>query len=111
MFLTSLRGGKAFAAEQKIRELKARISKLYVQKLRVSSKKIIELSTANMNIQPSKKYGFSPEEVERRALESERLRIVCNMHRLKKTDELNQRQDRYDKKKYSRKRKKLRENF
>ena len=111
MFLTSLRGGKAFAAEQKIRELKARISKLYVQKLRVSSKKIIELSTANMNIQPSKKYGFSPEEVERRALESERLRIVYNMHRLKKTDELNQRQDRYDKKKYSRKRKKLRENF
>ena len=111
MFLTSLRGGKAFAAEQKIRELKARISKLYVQKLRVSSKKIIELSTANMNIQPSKKYGFSPEEVERRALESERLRIVYNMHRLKKTDELNQRQDRYDKKKHSRKRKKLRENF
>ena len=111
MFLTSLRGGKVFAAEQKIRELKARISKLYVQKLRVSSKKIIELSTANMNIQPSKKYGFSPEEVERRALESERLRIVYNMHRLKKTDELNQRQDRYDKKKYSRKRKKLRENF
>ena len=111
MFLTSLRGGKAFAAEQKIRELKARISKLYVQKLRVSSKKIIELSTANMNIQPSKKYGFSPEEVERRALESERLRIVYNMHRLKKTDELNQRQDRYDKKKYSRKRKKPRENF
>ena len=69
------------------------------------------MSTANMNIQPSKKYGFSPEEVERRALESERLRIVYNMHRLKKTDELNQRQDRYDKKKYSRKRKKLRENF
>ena len=64
-----------------------------------------------MNIQPSKKYGFSPEEVERRALESERLRIVYNMHRLKKTDELNQRQDRYNKKKYSRKRKKLRENF
>ena len=30
MFLTSLRGGKAFAAKQKIRELKARISKLYV---------------------------------------------------------------------------------
>ena len=63
MFLTSLRGGKAFAAEQKIRELKARISKLNIQKLRVSSKKITEMSTANMNFQPSKKYGFSPEEV------------------------------------------------
>ena len=42
------------------------------------------MSTANMNIQPSKKYGFSPEEVERRALESEKFRIVYNMHRLKK---------------------------
>ena len=28
MFSTSLRGGKAFAAEQKIRELKTRIAKL-----------------------------------------------------------------------------------
>ena len=33
MFSTSLRGGKAFAAEQKIRELKARISKLNVQSI------------------------------------------------------------------------------
>ena len=33
------------------------------------------------------------------------------MHRLEKTHKLNQRQDRYDKKKYDRKRKKLRENL
>ena len=33
MFSTSLREGKAFAAEQKIRELKARISKLNVQSI------------------------------------------------------------------------------
>ena len=33
MFSTSLRGGKAFAAEQKIRELKTEISKLKSQKL------------------------------------------------------------------------------
>ena len=78
---------------------------------KVSPKKITEMSTANMNIQPSKKYGFSPEEVERRALESERFRIVYNMQRLEKTDQLNQRQDRYDKKKYSRKRKKLRDDL
>ena len=32
MFSTSLRGGKAFATEQKIRELKTRISKLKGQK-------------------------------------------------------------------------------
>ena len=39
MFSTSLRGGKAFAAEQKIRELKTRISKLDGQKLKISPKK------------------------------------------------------------------------
>ena len=57
------------------------------------------MSTANMNIRPSKKYGFSPEEVEKKALESERFRTVYNMLRLEKTRILNQRQDRYDKKK------------
>ena len=36
MFSTSLRSGKAFAAEQKIRELKTRISKLNSQKLKIS---------------------------------------------------------------------------
>ena len=50
MFSTSLRGGKAFAAEQKIRELETRISKLKSQKLKITPKKIIEISTANMNI-------------------------------------------------------------
>ena len=76
MFSTSLRGGKAFAAEQKIRELKTRISKLKGQKLKITPKKIIEISTKNMNIQPSKKYGLSPEEVESRALKSERFRTA-----------------------------------
>ena len=42
MFTTSVRGGKAFAAEQKIRELKTRISKLNAQKLKISPKKVIE---------------------------------------------------------------------
>ena len=65
MFSTSLRGGKAFSAEQKIRELKIRIAKLDSQKLKISPKKIIIMSTANINIQPSKKYGFSPEQVEK----------------------------------------------
>ena len=111
MFSTSLRGGKAFAAEQKIRELKTKlnISKLNVQKLKISPKKIIEISTENMNIQPSKKYGFSPKEVESRAIKSERFRTIYNMHRIEKTDKLNMRMDRYDRKKYSKKRKKLRE--
>ena len=64
-----------------------------------------------MNIQPSKKYGFSPNEIERRALNSERFRAVFNMHRLEKTRKNNKRQDRYHKRKYSKKRKKLREDL
>ena len=72
MFSTSLRGGKAFDAEQKIRELKTRIAKLHGEKLKISPKRITEMSAANMNILVSKKYGFSPEEVEKRALDSER---------------------------------------
>ena len=38
MFSTSIRGGKAFTAEQKIRELKTRIAKLHGQKLKMSHK-------------------------------------------------------------------------
>ena len=105
MFSTFLRGGKAFAAEQKIRELKTRIAKLFSQKLKMSPRKIIEMSTSNMNIQPSKKYGFSPEEVEKRLLESERFRTVYNMQRLEKTHKLNLRQDRHDKKSMTKKEK------
>ena len=70
MFSTAIRGGKAFAAEHKIRELKTRIAKLASEKLKISPKKIIEMSTDNMNIQKSKKYVFSPEEVEQKALQS-----------------------------------------
>ena len=111
MFSTSLRGGKAFAAEKKIRELKTRISKLTSQIFKISPNKIIEISTTSMNIQPSKKYGFSPEKAEKRALQSEIFGTVYNMHRLEKPDKLNQKQDRYNKKKYDTKRKRLRENL
>ena len=111
IFSTSIRGGKAFAAEQKIRELKTRIAKLAKQKLKISPKKIIELSTTNMNTQPSKKYELAPEEIEQKALQSERFRALYNMLRLERTNNINQRQDRYDKKKYDRKRKKLREDL
>ena len=44
MFTSSVRGGKAFTAEQKIRELKTRISKLNAQKLNITPTKIIQNS-------------------------------------------------------------------
>ena len=64
MFTTSARRGKAFAAEQKIRELKTRISKLNLQKLKLSPAKIILNSAINKNSVKSEKYGLTPEEIE-----------------------------------------------
>ena len=68
MFTSAVRGGKVFAAEQKIRELRTRIAKINAQKLKVSPSKIIEMPTAKMNLRHSRKYGLPPEEVERPAL-------------------------------------------
>ena len=65
MFTSSLRGGKAFAVVQNIRELKRRILKLNAQKLRISHAKIVQNSTLNMNLMKSVKYGLSPEEIEK----------------------------------------------
>ena len=49
MFTSSVRTGKAFAAEQKIRELKSRIAKLNALKLKVPPTKVIT-TAENMNI-------------------------------------------------------------
>ena len=80
MFTTSVRGGKAFAAEQKIRELKTRISKLNAQKLKISSTKIILNSAINMNNVPGEKYRLTPEEIEKKSISNERFRIIFNMN-------------------------------
>ena len=65
IFTSSVRGGKAFAAEQKIREIKTRISKLHSQKLKISPNKIIQNSVLNINLMKRLKNGMSPEETER----------------------------------------------
>ena len=86
MFTTSIRGGKVFAAEQKIRKLKTRITILNSQKLKVSPTQIILKSAANMNNVMSEKYGLSPEEIEKRQLSDEKFKTLFNFHRQKKTD-------------------------
>ena len=53
LFTTSVREGKAFAVEQKIRELKTIISKINAQKLKISPSNIIQNSTLNMNLMKS----------------------------------------------------------
>ena len=109
MFTSSARGGKAFAAEQKITELKARLLKLNAQKLKIALTKIVQNSALSMNLMKSIKYALSPEEIESQSLKSDRFRILFNMHRIEKTQKLHTRLDRYNRKHYMAKRKKLRE--
>ena len=66
VFTSLVRGGKLFAAQQKIRELKTKTAKLNAQKLKITPTKIIQNSVLNINNMKSKKYGLSPEEIERR---------------------------------------------
>ena len=64
MFSTAVRGGKAFAAEKKIRELKKRISRLSALqkniKVKRSPNNIIEKAVYNMNSLPSAKCRITP---------------------------------------------------
>ena len=107
IFTTSVRGGKAFAAEQKIRELKTRMSKLKAQTLKISPTKIILKLAINMNNVPSEKYEIIPEEIEKKSFSYERFRTIFNMHQIEKTKLIHDRLNRHDK----RKKRKLRENL
>ena len=97
MFTSSERDGKAFAAEQKIRELKAGIAKLNAQKFKITPTKMIQ-NSKSVKWSKSVKYGLSPEEIEKRSLATTRFRTIFNMHRIVKTKKLHNRLDRYDKK-------------
>ena len=98
MFTSSVRGEKAFAAKQKTRELKTRIAKLSAQKLKITSTKIIQNSTLNMNNMKSEKYGLSTEEIEKQSLAGEQYKTIFNVHRIEKTKKLHDRLDRYHRK-------------
>ena len=106
MFTTSVGGGKAFAAEQKIRELETRISTLNAQKLKILPTKIILNSAINMKNFPSDRYGLTPEE----SISIERFRTIFKMHRIKRTKLVHHKKSRYDKKKKWQK-KNMRENL
>ena len=54
-YLQAVQKGKVFAIEQKIRELKARISKTNTQKLKISPQKIIQTSDFNIKHELGKK--------------------------------------------------------
>ena len=87
MFTTPVRGGKAFAAEQKIRELKTRIPEISAQKLKISRTKIIAASTANMNLRPSRKYDCSKRDRATTFI-NERFKTIFTMKRMEKIQRL-----------------------
>ena len=96
MFSTKIRGGKTFVAEQKIRELKKRTSKLRLIKSKsVNPNKLIEKSVDNMNKTIRDKYGISLDA-------KTEIKTVSKVHSAL---------DKYDAKIYSRKKKKLREDL
>ena len=64
-----------------------------------------------MNKTGSAKDGYSPDYIKKQSLSRKRFRIAFNLGRVKKLKQVPDRLEKYDKVLYSRKKKKLRENF
>ena len=77
MFSTKLRGGKAFAAEQKIREFKKLLLKMKTlfkkSSKRLKPNEVIKKVTTNLNRTKTEKYQMEPEEVEKVGKHANRL--------------------------------------
>ena len=87
MFSTAARGGKAFASEQKSKELKKGIFRLKVLEKRIKGKglrpyEIIKKSVENMNAMPSAKYKQTLNKIEKKTLSSEADKEKFNFPRL-----------------------------
>ena len=109
MFSTRVRGGKAFAAEQKIREFKKlllKIKSLYKKNgMRVKLNELIKKTTTNMNKTKTSKYQIEPEYVEKKSLEDDNFREKFDFYRIEKVGKNNKRIKRYIIKKDANKRK------
>ena len=109
MFSTRVRGGKAFAAEQKKREFKKillKVKTLYQRtKMKLKPNELIRKVTTNMNKTKTKKYQIEPENVEKKALTDDNFREKFDFYRLAKVGKENKRHERYMTKKDSYKRK------
>ena len=116
MFSSAVRGGKAFASEQKLRELKKRLSRLLVlqknSKMKLKSPNtFIQKAVENMNFIPTTKYRTEPDKIEQKSLESEEFKEWFDIRRLAKASKVQPRYERRERRKYLRKRKKLRVPF
>ena len=115
MFHSKVRGGKAFAAEQKIRELKKILlkSKRFVKSggKRIKPNQLIKKAVENMNETASTKYGVSPGSVENKTIDSSKdsefNREMYDFLRVKKVDNNHYRNMKYEAKK-DRRQKRLR---
>ena len=61
-----------------------------------------------MKAMKSQKYGISPDEIEEKSLSSQRFKVLFNFKRIEWSQDVSDRLDRYDRKKYAAKMKKLR---
>ena len=113
MFSTRIRGGKAFAAEQKIRELKKIIFKTKntykLSKKKINSKKIIQKAVENLNKTNSEKYGLPPEVIEKKTLADNVFKEVYDFYRLVKVSKVANRYEKYNEKIDEKQKRKLRE--
>ena len=113
MFSTKNRGGKAYAAEQKIREFKKRlfsIKKTYKRlRKKLNSGKLIKKTVQNMNNTKSVKYGLEPEVIERQSLADENFKEKYDFYRLNQVTKAFKRYKNYDINVDLRRKKKLRE--
>ena len=100
MFSSKNRGGKAYAAEHKIREFKKilfRIKTRYKRlKKQLNSAQLIKKAVQNMNNVKSSKYGFEPEYIERESLKDESFKERFDFHRLKRVTKDFKRYKRHD---------------
>ena len=100
MFSIAVRGGKAFAAEQKLRELKKRLSRPFVlqrnSKTKLKSPNIlIQKAVENMNSLPTAKYGIEPDKIEKRSFKSDWFRDWFDIGRLSRISKAQPRHERY----------------
>ena len=115
VYSTHLRGGKAFAAEQKIRELKKLfLRSKHIEKFKgkhIKPYELIKKATFNLNNTKSAKYGYSPEQIEEQALDpntGKYFQEMYDFHRLIKVKESRDQTEKYDAK-VDRRKKRLRD--
>ena len=112
LFHSRLRGGKAFAAEQKIREFKKTLlkTKRFMKRNgnRLKPNEAIKKTVENMNETASRKYGIAPETIENKIFVSEDGEFnkeMFDFQRIKAVDRNIDRLRKYDNKKNKNKRK------